>query len=384
MRAVIFFNWMIGIIFCTIVLFQYLLHKSIKKSLYNYRNSSFIAGIIFGFVLMLSLYDYLISCLLDIKTMRIYYIFIEFISFPRKFMMFALPVFVIICVAIIVSNIALIRHEGMRLKNILGVFMGILFVGGTFLNIYFEEFVENRILTEGGRFDTPIHWAMYTYFQLFIVFVICYFEVYFVATVIMGYLAAKQVPKYDKDYIIILGCSIDKRGGLLPLLKGRTNRAVKYAWEQEIDTGKRLKFVPSGGQGSDEVTSEGSAVEAYLLEHGVEQTEIFPEKESRNTYENFLYSKRIIDELDPEAKICFATTNYHMYRSGLIAKRMGIDVEGIASKTKWYFWPNGFIREFIAILKMEIRFHVISILFLALLCVVLGFISYYVFNMYWI
>jgi len=382
LRAVIFFNCILGLLFLTIILFQYLLHKSIKKSLYNYRNSSFIAGIIFGVVLMISLYDYLISCLLEIKSMRIYYIFKEFIQFPKKFLTFALPVFFLVCLAIIISNIALIRHEGMRLKNILGVFLGIIFVGGTFLNFALEDFVEEKILFEGGQFDTPFFWVLHTFVQLFMVFVICYLEVYFIATIIMGYLAAKQTPAYDKDFIIILGCSIDKKGGLLPLLKGRTNRAVKYAWEQELDTGKRIKYVPSGGQGPNEVMSEGSAMEMYLLTHGVEASEIMAEKESRNTYENFLFSKRLIDNEEPDAKICFATTNYHMYRSGLIAKRMGINIEGVSSKTKWYFWPNGFVREFIAILKMEKTFHFISIGVLALICIIAGFISYYFFEMF--
>ena len=384
MRAVIVFNCIIGLVFATIILFQYLLHKSIKKSLYNYRNSSYIAGIIFGFVFMVSLYDYLISCLLEIKSMRVFFIFRELLEFPSKFVRFALPVFIIICLAVIISNIALIMHEGMRLKNILGVFLGILFVGGTFINSHVEKLIEENILVEGSPLDTPIFWSVHTFSQLFIVFLLCYLEVYFIATVIMGYLAAKQVPAYDKDFIIILGCSVDKNGGLPPLLKGRTNRAVKYFWEQEFQTGKRLIFVPSGGKGMDEVISEGSAMENYLLTHGVESHEIIVEKESRSTYENFLFSKRIIDEIEPNAKICFATTNYHMYRSGLIAKRLGINVEGVSSKTKWYFWPNGFVREFIAILNMEKKFHFISIMILALLCIIAGLVSYHVFEMYWI
>lgn len=333
---------------------------------------------------MLSLYNYLIECLLNTKNMRIFYIFREFVEFPKKFSLFAVPVFIVICLLITISNVALIKHEGMRITNILGVFLGIFFLGGTFINTYIEAYIEKIVLYDDGPFDTPLFWVIHTYLQLFVLLVICYCEVYFIAIVIMAYISSRQIPRTNKDYIIILGCSIRKDGKLLPLLKGRVDRAVKYAWEQEIDCGKRLKFVPSGGKGYDEVISEGSAVEEYLLSHGVEPDEIITEKESKNTYENFLFSKKLIDEADPSAKICFATTNYHVYRSGLIAKRLGIDIEGVSSKTKWYFWPNGFVREFVAIILMEKKLHIISVLILALLCAVLGVISYHVFEMYWI
>lgn len=378
MSAVTFFNVLLGLVFGAIVLLQFLLHKSIKSSLYNYRNVSFISGIIFGFVLLVSLYSYLINCILNTKDLSISNIFRELISFPKRFSDFAIPVFVVICLLISISNISLIRHEGFRLRKLLGFVLGLVFVGGTFFNRLIDNYIEKNILYSGGRFDTPLYHSIHIGLDLFTVLVICYFEVYFIATVIMGYLAAKQVPQYNKDYIIILGCSINKKGGLLPLLKGRANRAIKYAWEQEIDCGRPVRFVPSGGQGPNEVISEGAALEMYLLSHGAEQHEIIAEKKSRNTYENFLFSKKLIEEANPSARICFATTNYHVYRSGLIAKRVGLNnIEGISSRTKWYFWPNGFVREFIAILSMEKKLHIFSIAVLAVLCAVLGVLSYF-------
>ena len=378
------FNVLMGLLFLGIVIFQFLLQRSLKRSLYNYRNCSFIAGIIFGTVMLICLYDYLISCLIGYNGMRIYNIFRRFITVPQLFAKFALPVFIIICTAVIISNISLIKHEGRRIKNILGIFLGLIFVGGTILNAYIEKFIEEYVLYDDGPFDTPIFWVVHTYSQLFFLLVICYLEVYFLATVIMGYLAARQTPTYDKDYIIILGCSIRKNGELTPLLKGRADRAIKYAWEQEIAAKKPVKFVASGGHGIDEITSEGEAIEQYLLTHGVESTEVLVENQSRNTYENFKNSRELIENIDSTARIAFSTTNYHVYRSGLIAKRMGMNVEGVGSRTKWYFWPNGFVREFIAILKMEKRLHIISVAILAILCLGLGIISYNVFEMYWI
>ena len=184
------------------------------------------------------------------------------------------------------------------------------------------------------------------------------------------------MPVYDKDFIVILGCSIDKRGGLLPLLRGRVNRAVRFAWEQEIATGKPLRYVPSGGQGPNEIMSEGSAMGFYLLTHGAEEDEVFPEKQSTNTWENFCFSKKLMEEMVPNPKVAFATTNYHILRSGILARKAGLEAQGIAGDTKWYFWPNGFVREFFGILAMEKRVHLCAALVLGLVCIALGCLEF--------
>lgn len=376
MNAVLAFNIIFIVIFLGLISMQFLLQQGMKKSLYLYRNPALIAGILFGTVLLISLYSYLIGCLLDTSTLTLRYIFAHFVDFPVRFSRLALPVFAIICILVIISNISLIRHEGFRLKNLLGVVIGILFVGGSFGIYFLNDFVSMLISTRGDIESMRVAITIHTYLNLFLTLVLCYLECFFLGTVIMGYLAAKQKPSYDKDFIIILGCKIDKKGGLLPLLKGRTDRAIKFAWEQEIATGKKLLYVPSGGNGSDEIMSEGSAMELYLLSHGAEQDEVFAEKNSRSTYENFKFSKEIINEINPDARIVFATTNYHIFRSGMMALKNGIFAEGIASKTKWYFWPNGFVREYFGILMMRLKAHLSVIGLLGLGSLILGLIAY--------
>ena len=50
------------------------------------------------------------------------------------------------------------------------------------------------------------------------------------------------------------------------------------------------------------------------------------------------------------ARIGFFTTNYHEFRSGIYARRVKMRAEGICSPTRWYFWPNAWVREFIGVL----------------------------------
>ncbi len=207
---------------------------------------------------------------------------------------------------------------------------------------------------------------------VFIRLMLCYAECTVLSICIIGYAVLKLEPLYDRDFVIILGCSISKKGKVRPLLKGRVNRAIHFAWEQEIRTGKPVRYVPSGGQGSDEPMSEGSAMELYLLSHSAESCEVFPEKKSKNTKENLIFSKKIIDEQKSDAKVAVVTTNFHVLRSGMLARRAGLmNAQVIGSKTKWYFWPNAFLREMIAIMLMFAGVHLIVACFFLAICLIL-------------
>ena len=46
-----------------------------------------------------------------------------------------------------------------------------------------------------------------------------------------------------------------------------------------------------------------------------------------------------------------ATTNYHVFRSYVLSKKHGLRSQGISAKTKWYFYPNAFLREFVGLLN---------------------------------
>ena len=348
------------------------LRDSIRETLYSYRNIGLVGGILFALVMEISTVFTLIRGRRE-GGLTHAFIYRSLTNFPRAFSYRAVFFIVAVFFMLAVSNIALIRHEGLRPKNALSLVLAAFYIGGTWAVYAVSDVLEKKILTGGD----PVPRILNTMIPLFLLLMLCYFECIFVGAAVMGWLAAREKPVYDKDYIIILGCSIDKRGGLLPLLKGRVNRAIRFAWQQEIATGKPLKYVPSGGKGENEVMSEGSAMELYLLSHGAEDYEVFPEKRSADTLENFRFSKEIIDSLKPDAKIAFATTNYHMLRSGILARKAGIDAQGVAGDTKWYFWPNGFIREFFGILKLDVKAHVTVAAVFAVICTVLGLVEYF-------
>ncbi len=264
-----------------------------------------------------------------------------------------------------VSNIWLIRHEGLRKTNLLALVLAVLLVGGVGLcvllavfNTQMLEFEPKSILLSSGR---TVVSTLYLYFAAILV-----------ATQYCCVIAAHRRPPLDRDYVLILGCAIRKDGTLYPLLKGRADRAAAFYRKQKETTGRAPVLVPSGGQGADEVIAEGEAVRRYLLEQGIPEADILPETQSANTAQNMAFSKALIDARDPQAKVAFSTTNYHVFRSGILAFDIGLQAESMASKTKWYFWPNAQIREFVGLLVRSWKVHVVLGLLLTVFSLVLS------------
>ena len=93
--------------------------------------------------------------------------------------------------------------------------------------------------------------------------------------------------------------------------------------------------------------SEGEAMARYMLAQGIPADAVLPECESTTTRENLLFSRRLTGE---GSKAAFSTSSYHVYRGGILAADLGWNIDGMGSRTHWYFWPNAFLREFIGLL----------------------------------
>ena len=283
------------------------------------------------------------------------------------FMLLTAPLIIAFAISMVVSNIALLRHERPRIKNLLGILISVMLIAGEALGwfLFSRDFTGSEIM---GRVRETIQ---NTYATVFV-----YFECMLMGSVICGLRAARHKPERDKDFIVILGCWFRKDGSLPPLLKGRVDRAIAFWKHQKAETGKEAILIPSGGQGQNEVMPEAEAMRRYLHSQGMPGELIWPEDQSANTYQNMEYSGRIIREIDPGGKVVFATTNYHVFRSGVWAGLAGLPAEGIGSRTKWWFWPNAFMRETIGLLqnrwKQEILLLIILIVFFGILSMVLG------------
>ena len=280
-----------------------------------------------------------------------------------------LPLIILLALYSIITNIVLIYKEGFKFQNILGIIFGLGIAIGAFASQFIFEIIKNINLINSNLYIKK-------FIDIGLNSVLCYFYCLTLATLYCNIMAAKHKPNFDKDYVIILGSKIRKDGTLTPILQARVDKAIEFAKEQKEKSNKRIVFVPSGGKGEDEIISEAEAMKNYLIEKDISPEDIIVEDKSKNTYQNLKFSKQKIDEDNKDGKIIFSTTNYHVFRSGVIANNEGIDCEGMGSKTKWYFYTNALIREFIANLFNQRKQHFALITSINITLFVLVIIGY--------
>ena len=326
-----------------------------RYELFSYTTLYFGGASIFLSVVSFSFVTESIKLLTDSKTFFMYAYYSAIRSAGEYFMYLSLPFMVIFAISLAVNNIFLIRHEGRRLVNLLCLALSLMIIGG-----YGLYFILSELFSMGSEFQMRIyHTIISVYTTAFV-----YSEAMLISSMLCGLIAAKKTPAYNKTHIIILGCSVGSDGKPLPLLRARIDSALAFAQKQKQHNGADVKFVTSGGQGSDEVISEAECMKNYLCSCGIAAENILCEDRSTSTIENMRFSNRIIKAGCDEPKIAFSTSNYHVLRSGMIAMSEGINAEGIGCKTKWYFWPNAFIREFAGLLVAKRRQHILWVLLL--------------------
>jgi uncharacterized SAM-binding protein YcdF (DUF218 family) len=156
------------------------------------------------------------------------------------------------------------------------------------------------------------------------------------------------------DYVIVLGTGLGKHGQVTPLLASRLKRG-RAVWMALAARGGRPVMIVSGGQGSDERVPEAAAMAAYLIERGFPAERLALEDRSSTTEENLSFSKAIMaagssfssDKRGPRCVI--VTSNYHVFRTAIIARKTGIRGRVTGARTAGYYWPSAMLREFAAV-----------------------------------
>lgn len=161
-------------------------------------------------------------------------------------------------------------------------------------------------------------------------------------------------PKYshkNADYVLVLGAGLTSGKTPSLILQDRLDAAMKY-----IKENPKAYLVLSGGQGDDEDLPESQAMKRYLTDKGISENKIIIEDKSRNTNENFKYSKEKIEEhskkLLDQVYVKIVTTDFHAFRSSILAKKNGyVNFDNYSSTTVWYLIPVTYTREAFAIVK---------------------------------
>ena len=155
--------------------------------------------------------------------------------------------------------------------------------------------------------------------------------------------AMNDKPINNQTTVVILGCQIN---GETPsrMLKRRLITAYNYLSENSD-----VKVIVSGGQGSDEVTSEADVMRKYLLKKGIDDSRIYMEDKSTSTEENLRFSRDIVEKEGLYEDITIVTDGFHQLRADLLAKRQGMRAYNLSAKTESWLLPTYWIREWFGV-----------------------------------
>ena len=161
-------------------------------------------------------------------------------------------------------------------------------------------------------------WLRYAFFGAYIAYAL-----FMLIVGGMIYTSAHDDPEEGADVLIVLGCAVHGERVSLTL-SYRLDRAVDY-----LNANPNTIAIVSGGQGQGESISEAEAMRRYMVNSGIANERIIMEDKSTSTEENFAFSREIIDSLYPNgARLAFVTTNFHVLRAELVAKKQGMVIDG--------------------------------------------------------
>ncbi|KML06859.1 YdcF family protein [Rossellomorea marisflavi] len=150
----------------------------------------------------------------------------------------------------------------------------------------------------------------------------------------------------DYDAVLILGAGLKGEEPSKTLLS-RLDTA-----EEILKVREDLPVIVSGGQGPGESITEAEAMGRHLVANGIEESRIIYEEASTNTFGNMLYSRRLLTEEGlTEGKVLIVTNDFHLARSKMLARDVGLEPSGYSAPTPWLVRVNYYIREFFAMVK---------------------------------
>lgn len=172
------------------------------------------------------------------------------------------------------------------------------------------------------------------------------------------------------DYVIVLGAHL-KEHTVSSSLKHRLDKAIEY-----VEENPETILVLSGGREPGADTSEAAMMYQYLLYNGIRPEQMLLEERSASTVENVAFSRIVIEQdrlarkrkreallppvgpgavdlaPDKPLEIGVLTSNFHVFRARLTAKKWGIEnVSGIAAESDPVLFVHLCVRECASILK---------------------------------
>lgn len=150
----------------------------------------------------------------------------------------------------------------------------------------------------------------------------------------------------EADYLIVLGCKVN---GTTPslMLRQRLDAAVSY-----LNAHPDAAVIVTGGQGSGENITEAACMYDYLTAAGIDRERILLEDQSTSTMENLRFSMEL---MEPDASVSIVSNEFHLYRAGQMAARLGLSPALIPASTEYpILTASYYLREILAVWKYHL------------------------------
>lgn len=242
---------------------------------------------------------------------------------------------------LVANGLTMARREGLRVGNLLPFFLGMGVLATPVVSILILNFAPGIAVI---LLISALLVAMYLSTLLLILFLQSFIQRWR-----GGYHATPQ-----PDAIVVLGSGL-VNGQLPPLLRSRVDRALAILRQQQHQ-GRQPLLVLSGGRGPDEPRAEAAAMAEYALQRGVDPARLLVEDNSRNTRENLRFTRELL-AAHPAAsqQVLVVTSSYHAARTALLASDLGLTWTVAPARTAFYFVPNAWLREYVAVVTYRPR-----------------------------
>jgi uncharacterized SAM-binding protein YcdF (DUF218 family) len=129
---------------------------------------------------------------------------------------------------------------------------------------------------------------------------------------------------------------------------------LDHAWELYRE-GRVPRLVVSGGRDANGSTlTEAEGMKRYLVGRGVPEQDVITENEARSTYENLLFSRRIMEQNGWQRAV-IVTHHYHAARALDIARFLGYrEPQASTAASTVMYMPRHLARETLAFTKWEL------------------------------
>lgn len=158
------------------------------------------------------------------------------------------------------------------------------------------------------------------------------------AGLIIGSMAGRGEP--TGDVLIVLGTTVNGTEPS-PMLRQRLDAAVQY-----LNTYPDSTCIVTGGKGDEHNLSEAECMFNYLTAAGIEESRITMEDRATTTVENL----RNVRAMLSTNQVDILSSDFHLFRSGLIARDAGFTASLLPAKTEPFsLLAPWFLREIFAL-----------------------------------